>query len=154
MTNSVERIYNEITKKDFVPKDIILIEHYEPSSICALHELDIVTINSEGRPKWTKIDEAHVREITNCEADELNKLTLEDERLNNEIEQMRTLIDPHINKSNWPTTDVMLRKMEIKENMISKASIQSLIESGVNETKLGALLKSDLSIFAELYAKP
>lgn len=52
------------------------------------------------------------------------------------------------------SNDVVARKLEIDAGMIWKSSIETLIRSGAGEQEIQRLLKTDLSIFGEAYAKP
>ncbi|MGC4078382.1 MAG: DUF4263 domain-containing protein [Rubrivivax sp.] len=52
------------------------------------------------------------------------------------------------------SNEVTKRRLEIIESMVSKASVETLVQSGSGEQELQRLLKTDLSIFGEAYAKP
>ena len=62
--------------------------------------------------------------------------------------------DPFIDNKILKPAEYIKREIEIQENAISKKRMKELIESGASETEIAALLKSDLSLIAEVYAFP
>jgi len=69
-------------------------------------------------------------------------------------EKKRYEIDPFIDNKILKPAEYIKREIEIQENAISKKRMKELIESGASETEIAALLKSDLSLIAEVYAFP
>ena len=71
-----------------------------------------------------------------------------------QIEKKRYEIDPFIDNKILKPAEYIKREIEIQENAISKKRMKELIESGASEIEIAALLKSDLSLIAEVYAFP
>jgi hypothetical protein len=153
VTNSIEIIYNSLINRLIVPKDSIFIEHYEPSSIMS-HTFSIVTIQDGKETLWEDISFDDIINLAECDESEIKILTLQNEVLNNEIDKLRTLIDPHLDLPSQVESSYLIRKFEIEDNMISKLEVSGLINNNAIEHQLLKLLKRDLSILAEVYANP
>ena len=75
-------------------------------------------------------------------------------RVLNEAERVSSSIDLSRNLPYSENPDYVVRALDIETNQISKSEIKKLIDTGAIERELQELLKSDLSIFAELYSNP
>jgi hypothetical protein len=113
-----------------------------------------VKIEENKETCWEDIDFNKAKSLTECEDDEFNILTLEDTVLASEIDQIRTIIDPHLDLPYQIESEYLIRQFEIEDNMISKAEMQELVDNNAIEQQLLKALKKDLSIFAEVYARP
>jgi len=149
ITNSVESIYNYLKSTGTVEKIDFLFEHNEES---ALESFDLVSIEN-GIANWESITKDVV--INKCESKiyEFDITTSEDMRLMDEIEKLRIKINPRYGLHYPEESSFVLRKREIISKQISKQSIRQLIEARAGENEIQNLLKKDLSIFAEIYAR-
>lgn len=153
VTNSIEIIYNSLIDRLIVPENSIFIEHYESSSI-RNHIFNIVTIQDRKETLWENINFDYAISWMECDESEIKILTLQNEVLNNEIDKLRTLIDPHLDLPSQVESSYLIRKFEIEDNMISKSEVSELISTNAIEQQLLKLFKKDLSILAEVYANP
>lgn len=153
VTNSIEVVCQSLKSNRTVPINCVFIEHYEPFNSEG-HTFDIISFNQENQPNWKTISKNEVESILNCTENEINNLTFENESLIDEIERIRTVIDPHIDLPAQQKPEIVIRRIEIENSKISKKVLASLISRGANEMEIQKLIKSDLSIFAELYAAP
>jgi len=153
ITNSIEVIYNSLIDRLIVPKNSIFIEHYEPSSISS-HIFSIVTIKNGNETLWEDISFEYVIKLIECDEYEIKSLTLQNKVLINEIEKLRTIIDPHLDLPSQVESSYLIRQFEIEDNIISKLEVSELINNNAIEHQLLELLKRDLSILAEVYANP
>lgn len=151
ITNSIEHLYVYLSNKGYIFSETALIEHYESEG---RESFDLVRINKDGTPEWEPLTREQVLELLGCVSAEFNKITFHSSRLMAEIEQLRYKIDPHIDFPDEGNKDKIKRTFEIQKKLTTKKSLQSLVESGTNEGILQKYLKKDLSIFAEVYAKP
>jgi len=151
ITNSIESLFDSLLKRGIVTGECTFIEHYE-TSLFHGNTFDLVIFDETGGPHWSSIKQSDVEKVLGCDDAELNIPTYEHKRLLNEIARIQNEIDPFINSS-WPESpEVMKRRFDIESRMIGKGAISELVENGVNEQELQRLLKSDLTIFAEIYA--
>ena len=153
ITNLIEHICLYIIRKGFVSSDSIFIEHYEADKSHG-ETFDLIKIDEKGAPEWIPLTRGQVLELSSCEPTEFDISTDQNSNLVAEIEQLRNKIDPHIDFPYQEEPDKIRRKLEIEKKQITKKSIQYLIESGAKESFLQEHLKTDLSVFAEIYAKP
>lgn len=153
ITNSIEIICSSLIDRLIVPKDSIFIEHYEPSSFIN-HTFSIVTIKEGREPSWKDIDFEYLINLIECDGSEINNLTFQNKVLINEIDKLRTIINPHLDLPLQIESNYLIRQLEIEDNMIAKSKVSELIANNPTEQQLSKLLKRDLSIFAEVYANP
>lgn len=153
VTNSIEIIYENLVSRLIVPATSIFIEHYEPGTMND-HTFDIVTVEKGRETIWKNISIEEAKLLIECDDVELDNLTLENTVLIEEIDKLRTQIVPHLDLPVQVESDYFTRKIEIDDNMISKADLLKVINTGISEQELQRLLKNDLSIFAEIYASP
>ncbi len=153
ITNSLERVCESLRARGSIPESCDFIEHYETRD----HRdatFDFVKFDDQGSPRWDSISKADVLKLLECEPQELDVLTQSQPRLLDEIDRMRSEIDPFVG-SPWPeSSEVTKRRNDIEAKMISKRQVVELVERGAGEQELQRLLKQDLSMFAEIYADP
>lgn len=92
--------------------------------------------------------------MTECDENEFGKKSEDELSIKRQIEKKRYEINPFINNQYLKTPEYIKRKIEIQENAISKKQLKELIDAGVSEWKLDALIKNDLSLIAEIYSYP
>ncbi|WP_343726965.1 Shedu immune nuclease family protein [Burkholderia seminalis] len=140
-----------LIEKGFITADAIVIEHYENLSLHGT-TFDIVTFSSNNIPSWESIKLADACSLLSCDKSEFDIFTERDPRLTSEIERIRNYIDPFSGSPTPENPDVVNRRADIEARMLGKRELSDAIDSGAGETELHHLLKSDLSIFAEVYA--
>ena len=153
VTNSVERIYDSLIQKGIAPLGSTIIEHYEKNEIMG-QSFDIVSFDNLGNPVWTAISLSSLLALLDCEENEFQQLTTLNARLMNEIDQARYDISPQVDFPYRESPEVIKRRFQIESKSISKASIMRLIQCGAKEQDISKLLKSDLSVWGEVYAHP
>jgi hypothetical protein len=150
ITNGVEKILGALIEEGTIPDYSDVIEHYDRSSGPAL---EVVTFNSAGRPSWDNISVGVAAAILGCDESELLVRTADIPRLREAIERARNELDPFLDSPMPDSKEVALRRIAIDKNRISKAQVAELVEAGSGERELLRLIKSDLSILGEFYAK-
>jgi hypothetical protein len=153
ITNSIEDIREHLFTKGFITNKAKLIEHYESNS----HRddtFDLVSFSDGVTPNWKSMQLSEACTLIDSEEREFASKTTENARLFDEIERIRHAYNPFIDSPSLEDPKVINRRADIQEKMISKASVSSLVGSGATERELQALLKTDLSFFADIYAKP
>jgi hypothetical protein len=152
VTNSVEEIRQTLISRGFVDESVVIVEHYEENMFGA--PFTVVTFDENGDPDWADMSPTQAITFLGCAATEFDVPTVEDFRLNAEMERIRNEIDPFVDSPELETVEVYNRRAEIERGMITKGELASLVAAGANERELQKLLKRDLSIFGELYARP
>lgn len=110
-------------------------------------------INRYGNVK-KHLSQKQVEILTGCDENEFAKKSMEILPIRFQIEKKRYEIDPFFNNKYLNTPEYIKREIEIQENAISKKQLKELINSGASERELGALIKKDLSLIAEVYSLP
>lgn len=151
VTNSIEPLCDALVKRGIVTGEFTFIEHYE-TSLFRGRTFCLVTFDTNGAPHWDSVKQSDVEKMIGCDDAELNTPTYEHKRLIDEITRLRNEIDPYMDSPWTENPDVIKRRFDIESRMIGKRAISELVENGANEQELQRLLKSDLSIFAEIYA--
>jgi hypothetical protein len=145
ITNSIESIIESLIKDCFVPSDTIFIEHYENNGMFR-EAFELVTFDNNNLPKWESFNRSKVLELLDCNIEELDNSTISNARLVNDIERLRTEINPLLDLPYSKDNEQLKRIVKIEENKISKQSVEELISLGCNEERIQNLLKKDLSI--------
>lgn len=148
VTNAVEKIIESITQKGFVTQPAIYIEHYERGND-ELDTFDIVTLFPHTH--WNSIKREEVIELIACEISELTERSINIKSVFEQADQIRYQRDPFRGSVYIDEPEIISRKIEIIESMVSKDSIKELIETGASEQELQRLIKTDLSLIAEAY---
>ncbi len=154
VTNVIEQVCESLVNNGMIPKDSIILEHYEPVGILGKHKFDIVTLGNGIRPSWESVNINKVLQLLECDKSEMDNLTFQNSRLENEIEKLRVIIDSHVDLPRMQNYEMINRRIEIEDAMISKSDLSELITNGAKEQELRQLIKKDLSIMAEIYAIP
>lgn len=153
VTNSIELIHKSMINRGIITESSIIVEHYEGGSFFG-ESFDMVSFNGEGLPEWRKINEDNLAALLECDRAEFLQLTVSDPRLLAEIDRIRYEINPNVDFPYRENPEVIKRRMEIESRSISKASIHKIIQEGAKEQDILSLLKTDLSVFGEVYAHP
>lgn len=148
VTNAVEKIVDSITKKGFVIQTPIFIEHYE-RDLVEFDTFDIVKLSPHA--EWNSISKEEVLNLLGCDTDELAERSINNKLVFEQADQIRYQRYPFIDSPYIEEPDVISRKIEIIDSMVSKDSIKGLIEAGANEQELQRLIKTDLSLISEAY---
>lgn len=153
VTNSIEVIRDTIAKRGFVVQDdAVFMEHYEWETSGS--PFTLVTFDQNGDPEWDDMSASEAVAFLGCSTDEFSNSVVQDERLSTELARIRNDIAPFFDSPELESAAVYNRRAEIAERMISKGELSALVDRGAGERELQSLLKRDLSIFAELYARP
>ncbi|WP_246637705.1 Shedu immune nuclease family protein [Crassaminicella profunda] len=153
VTNAIEIICNSLKETGMVPDGVQFIEHYE-DSFGGVPSFDLVIYSEDSRPDWRTLRFESVLEKLECDEKELSVLTYDIVRLAQQIDKIRYKMDPQIDFNYRESKEVTKRRFEIEYKSIKKESIKELIYKGVTEQELSRLLKSDLSVFGEIYSNP
>lgn len=140
VTNAIESVCRTAIENGLVDAGARLVEHYERSSGGSL---DAVTFSAKGSPNWVNMDRREAMDLLGCSADEFDATTASNPRLMTLIQRIRNSIDPFMDGPHLESRDVILRRMDINERKISKASVAALVEAGSSERQLQALLKKE-----------
>lgn len=153
VTNSIENIRLALIQKGLVNEQSIFIEHYEKNEFSDA-SFDIVDFDNKGIPKWSGVTKEKLEELLGCDDNELFDLTKKNKRILSEIDKIKYRINPNNDFYFQESPDIIKRKIEIEENKISKNQLIKIVENGAKEQDISQMLKSDLSILAEIYAYP
>lgn len=153
VTNSVETIYQTLLKRGHITDNAIVIEHYDDST-CNGATCDLVTFDVDFTPNWKKIAIQEAAKILQCDEKELTSKTSENVNFMREVDRIRLEIDPQIDNPILESPAILKRRALIEEGMIVKNDLLNLVQSGSTEQTIQKLIDSDLSIIAEIYAKP
>lgn len=151
VTNAAETIVGSLIAQGKVIGPAKFIEHYEREDLLD-DTFDLVEIDDNGQPHWKKIATGDLLSFSSCIADELADRSLKNGRVCDEADRLRFARNPFVDSPYFYDNEVVKRKLEIIDKMISKEEVQSLIQRGATEQEIQRLLKSDLSIFGEIYA--
>ena len=152
VANTVEALIRKLIEAGHINGETRVIEHYEDSSFQGA-TYALVTLQHD-LPNWQHITIDRAAQLIGCEESEISGRTLEDARLVNQIERLRIQVDPHLDRPYTEPPEVINRRNEISRNRVPLTQLRSLIQSGANERDLHHLIASDLSLIAEIYAKP
>ncbi|ROM90743.1 Shedu immune nuclease family protein [Pseudomonas brassicacearum] len=153
VTNAIERIIKSLHELGIVIGPATYIEHYEDDDPLQ-DEYEIVTVNSIRGTQWKTINRADALVLIGCPVRELDERSLLNGRIVTRADQLRFSRDPFVDSPWQESQSVIKRRLEIADGMISKSEIDALISTGAGEREIQRLLKQDLSIFGEAYAKP
>lgn len=153
VTNAVERIIKSLHQMGIVIGPATYLEHYEKEDP-ASDTFDIVIISSPGGAMWETISREEVLTLLACPSTEVDERSWDNGHIIAQADRLRFSRDPFVDSRYQESHAVIKRRLEIADGMISKADIEALISTGVGERDIQGLLKRDLSIFGEAYAKP
>ena len=152
VTNSIESLCRHLVEAGHVPANARFIEHYETTHMSEA-AFAIVT-ESDGLPRWTRISADTAATMLGCPLAELEQATRHEPRLAAQIEKLRVQIDPYINRPYQVSVAVLNRRNEILRHRIPVEQLRGAVEEGANELSMHRLIAQDLSLIAELYARP
>lgn len=151
VTNALEVIIESILRKGLVLGPAVFIEHYERD--CPSRDtFDRVSL--QPKTSWSSLSRTEVIAMLGCEQAELDDRSILNTRIVEQADSLRFRKDPFVDSRFPESNEVIARKLEINERMITKGDINTLVLAGAGEREIQNLLKSDLSIFGEAYAKP
>ncbi|EJC1078528.1 Shedu anti-phage system protein SduA domain-containing protein [Vibrio parahaemolyticus] len=153
VTHTIENIKEELVERGYIPNNTIIIEH-NPSSTVSSDTFEIVNFDKDNNPDWKRISVDSLINLLETTKEELLDKTLENRRLFDEIERIRTESDPFINSPFSEPVEVINRRNSIQSKAIEKSQIQKLIDAGSIEQEIQRLLKTDLSVFGDFYSQP
>lgn len=151
VTNAVEVIITSLLGQGYIVSPATFIEHYEHNESSS-DSFDKVTLMPHA--EWEALSRSLVLEMIGDEEDELSDRSSANPQIASQADRLLFRHDPFIGSRYPESNEVTKRRLEIIQNMISKASVEVLVQSGSGEQELQRLLKTDLSIFGEAYAKP
>ncbi|WLD69614.1 DUF4263 domain-containing protein [Pseudomonas sp. OVF7] len=153
VSNAIERIIPDLQKLGIVLGVAIYIDHDERKDPLD-DRFEIVSLSSLRGAQWKSISRPAALELLGCEPEELDERSEQNHRIIYRADQLRYSRDPFIDSPWQQSQSTIKRRLEIAESMVSRAEIEELIEAGAGEREIQRLLKRDLSIFGEAYAKP
>ena len=98
-----------------------------------------------------RLSKEQIEILTECNENEFAKKSKDVLSIRRQIEKKRYEINPFIGNRYVKPPKYIKREIEIQENAISKKQLKELIDAGASERELGALIKKDLSLIAEIY---
>ena len=127
------------------------IEHYERNEWTPDSFEKVVLVP---HTKWETLSRSQVMEMIGDENGELLDRSAINPRVVFQADRLLFRHNPFFGSRYPESNKVTRRRLEVIEGMISKASVEALVQSGSGEQELQRILKADLSIFGEAYAKP
>ena len=149
ITNSIENAREKLLKDGKITDSHTIVEHYEYSK-----EFDIVTFDTKNSPSWHSVSHDEIKKIAEINDAEIHSSYSDNQTLVEAVETLRLEINPDIDKPWEDPEPIVKRRADIESNKISKKQITDLVSSGAIEQDIQKLLKTDLSIFGELYSSP
>lgn len=153
VTNAVERIIKSLQELGVVIGPATYLEHYERED-SQFDTFDIVTVGSPSGTEWRKVRREEVLVLMGCSPSELDERSWQNGRIVAQADRLRFSRNPFVDSRYQENHAVIKRRLEIADAMISKSEVEALISTGAGERDIQGLLKRDLSIFGEAYAKP
>jgi len=151
VTNAAEMIIQSLFEQGYVIGPATFIEHYEDTDY-SFDSFNKVTISPN--TKWKTLSRSQVLVMIGDEDKELADRSSENPRISAQADRLLFRNNPFVGSRYDEDNEVTKRRLEIIEGMISKASVEALVSAESGEQELQRLLKTDLSIFGEAYAKP
>lgn len=150
VTNAIEVVIDSLFEQGLVIPPATFIEHYERDAISA-DTFDLVTSSPTD---WKRLSRDEALSLIGGEKSELDDRSDANPRIVEQADRLRFRRNPFVDSAHPEPNMVVKRRLQIIESMISKASVKDLVQTGRGEQDLQRLLKTDLSIFGEAYAKP
>lgn len=151
VTNAVEMITGSLIRQGLVLEPAIFIEHYERDD--PVHDtFDRVILYP--KTGWSSLSRNEVIVMLGCNQSELDDRSILNIRIVEQADNLRFQKNPFVDSRFSDSNEVIARKLEINASMISKGAISALVQAGAGEQEIQRLLKTDLSVFGEAYAKP
>ncbi|WP_077038413.1 Shedu immune nuclease family protein [Pelomonas sp. KK5] len=150
VTNAVESVVGSLLELGIVIAPATFIEHYE-GNVFRGDTFDLVTLSPTS---WKSLSRDEALRLIGGEASELDDRSDSNPRIVEQADRLRFRRNPFVDSPSPESNDVIKRKLQIIDGMISKRAVEDLVHAGAGEQQLQRLLKTDLSIFGEAYAKP
>jgi hypothetical protein len=151
ITNAIEAIAKELYEIGLLNETTTIIEHYEiDNSFSIVKPTDFIS----SKTTWTHIGMDDIIQLLETHENEFSLESQARKRIIDLSEKISTQIDQSRNFHSDMSREYVARYLEIEHGQISKGEIQELINHSSNERSIQNLLKTDLSIFAEFYARP
>ena len=151
ITNNIELINQHLLRTGVILENTITIEHYEKSS----YKSDAFEfVSFDNGTKWEPTTFDNLKDTLGFETDEFDITTLSIQKHFDEIEKKRFAINPNIDTPIQEHIDIINRREDIKNGMITKNDIKTLVDQGAIEQTIQALIKQDLSVIADIYSNP
>lgn len=150
VTNAVEVVIDSLLDQGLVIPPATFIEHYERDAVSA-DTFDLVTTSPTN---WKRLSRDEALKLIGGEESELHDRSDANPRIVEQADRLRFRSNPFVDSAHRESNVVVKRRLQIIESMISRASVKDLVQSASGEQELQRLLKTDLSIFGEAYAKP
>ncbi|MCL2571240.1 MAG: DUF4263 domain-containing protein [Defluviitaleaceae bacterium] len=152
VTNSVEDLHEALLYKGHIPEKAEIYEHYEDYMLGS--SFDRVILSSTAQTKWVSCNKERFCEKYELDSNAFFAKTDADTRLMPQLIILAREQDPFRNFPYSPDPQVVNRRIEIEKNMLKKFELMRMIEKNATEKDLLCMLKTDLSVFAEVYANP
>lgn len=153
ITNDIENIKSELIGKGYISENVQIIEHYEDRGYRS-DTFDLVYISENNPTNWKKLRLDYICYYLDCEEDEFDIESLSLSRIYHEIEKIRHRLDPFIDIPFSDSNAVLVRRDEIRKNLVSKEALKRAVEARANETEIHKLIQSDLSILGDYFGRP
>lgn len=153
VTNAVERIIKSLRELGVVIGPATYLEHYEREDP-RCDSFDIVSVDSPGGTQWKTVSREEALVLMGCSPSELDERSWQSGRIVAQADRLRFSRNPFIDSHYQESNAVIKRRLEIADALISRSEVEALISAGAGERDIQGLLKRDLSIFGEAYAKP
>jgi hypothetical protein len=152
VTNAVEYIIQSLIEQGKVIGPATFIEHYERAD-SQNDEFYLVALTETKGPDWKRITPQEVVALSGCTDFELAERSEANSRIYAQADRMRLARD-HFVDSRFPeNNEVIKRRLEILDGMVSKTDVERLVNAKAKEHDLQNLLRQDLSFFGEAYAE-
>lgn len=151
ITNDIENIKSELIGKGYISENAQIIEHYEDRGYRS-DTFNLVYMSENKPTSWKTLRLDYVCYYLDCEEDEFAIESLSLSRIYHEIETLRHKTDPFIDIPFSDSNTVLIRRDEIRENLVSKETLKLAVEAGANETEMHKLIQSDLSILGDYFS--
>ena len=150
VTNAVEIVIDSLIEQGLVVPPVTFVEHYERDDFSA-DTFDVVTTSPTD---WKRLSRDQALRLIGGDQSELDDRSDTNPRTVEQADRLRFRRNPFVDSVNPESHVVVKRQLQIIDSMVSRASVKALVETGGSERELQRLLKTDLSIFGEAYAKP
>ncbi|RII30477.1 MAG: DUF4263 domain-containing protein [Geobacter sp.] len=151
VTIAVEMITRSLIEQGIIIEPVTFIEHYERGE-SKDDTFDVVTFSPT--TQWQKTTRASVLNLIGGHEEEIADRSQKNPRISYQADQIRYRKNPFADSRYQDSNSVITRRLEIAEGMISKVDIEALVNNGSIEQNIQRVLKQDLSVFGEAYAKP
>jgi hypothetical protein len=151
VTNAAESVVGSLIECGFVPANARFIEHYEKDGLQSA-TFDALTVRS-GSASWQAMTLEEVLQALDCAPDELAAPTHGDARLAAQLARQRHRLAPRADLPYVASVSSIQRQLQIESGMISKSSLRAAVALGAGERQLQRIIRSDLSLLGEIYAK-